>query len=202
MLTELSTGLAGTGGDLGKLVDQGKALLDDLNRLWPETDRLLTNGSTVLDIGLSKSDDIHQLAVNAKQFAAFLKSYDPELRSTLAAAPGQITILQSLIKDASASLPGFLGQAVQFSDLFRGYAPHLGALLAGYAPGLGVLGNAVRNGVLYIEGIPQRPTHCVYDNPRRDPKNPVRRPLVDTGHCPSSTPNLQRGAAHAPGPVK
>jgi virulence factor Mce-like protein len=202
LLTELSTGLAGTGQDLGRLVDQGQALLEDLNRLWPETDRLLRNGSTVLDIGPSKSADIRSLAVNAKKFAAFLKSYDPELRRTIANAPSQITTLKALIKDASTALPGFLGQAVLFSDLFRSYAPHLGALLANYAPGLGVLGNAVRNGTLYIEGIPQRPTKCVYDTPRRDPKDPVRRPLVDSGHCSGSTPNLQRGAEHAPGPVQ
>jgi virulence factor Mce-like protein len=202
LLTELSTGLAGTGEDLGKLVDQGQVLLEDLNKLWPETDRLLTNGSTVLDIGPSKAADIRSLAVSAKQFAAFLKSYDPELRKRIAAAPSQLAILKTLVNDAQASLPGFLHQAISFSDLFRGYAPHLGALLANYAPGLGVLGNAVRNGTLYIEGIPQRPTKCVYDNPRRDPKNPVRRPLVDSGHCAGSDPNLQRGAAHAPGPVQ
>ncbi|MET3960195.1 virulence factor Mce-like protein [Marmoricola sp. OAE513] len=202
LLTELSVGLAGTGKDLGKMVDQGQVLLEDLNQIWPETDRLLTNGSTVLDIGVQQSDDIRSLAVNAKDFAAFLRSYDPELRRTLKAAPGQIRTLRALITDAAAVLPGFLGQAVQFSDLFRAYAPHFGALLQNYAPGLGVLGKAVRDGVLYIEGIPQRPTKCVYDNPRRDPKNPEVRPLVTSGHCPSSTPNQQRGASHAPGPVR
>lgn len=202
VLTELSTGLAGTGEDLGKLVDQGQALLVDLDNLWPETDRLLTNGSQVLDIGTSKATEIRDLATSARQFAAFLKDYDPELRKTLAAAPEQITQLQALIKDASSVLPAFLDQAVPFSDLVRSYAPHLGAILQNYSTGLGVLGQAVRNGTLYIAGIAQRPTKCVYDNTRRDPKNPVQRPLVDTGHCPTSTPNLQRGAAHAPGPVK
>jgi virulence factor Mce-like protein len=202
VLTELSTGLAGTGGDLGKLVDQGHVLLADLDRLWPETDRLLTNGSTILDIGTTKADDIRRLATTSKQFAAFLKSYDPELRQQLKQAPAQITQLQALVKDAAASLPGFLGQAVTFSNFFRSYSPHLGALLANYAPGLGVLGRAIHDGTLWIQGIPQRPTQCYYGTPRRDPKNPVRRPLVDNGHCPSSTHNLQRGAEHAPGPVQ
>jgi virulence factor Mce-like protein len=202
LLTELSTGLAGTGGDLGKLVDQGQVLLADLDRLWPETDRLITNGSTVLDIGTSKADDIRRLAKSSKQFASFLKNYDPELRKTLKNAPAQIGQLQALVTDAGRILPGFLGQAVVFSDLFRSYAPHLGALLANYSPGLGVLGKAIKDGVLLIEGIPQRPTKCTYDNARRDPRNAVQRPLVDTGHCPGSTHNLQRGADHAPGPVQ
>ncbi|RNL64821.1 MCE family protein [Nocardioides marmoriginsengisoli] len=202
LLTELSTGLAGTGGDLGKLVDQGQVLLTDLDRLWPETERLLTNGSTVLDIGTSKAADIRQLAVSSKQFAAFLKNYDPELRRQLKQAPAQIDQLRALVQDASRILPAFLGQALTFSDLFRSYAPHLSAILTGYASGLGVLGKAVKDGQLLITGIPQRPTKCIYDTPRRDPMNPVRRPLVDTARCPDGTKNLQRGADHAPGPVR
>ncbi|MCW2784318.1 MAG: hypothetical protein JWP74_835 [Marmoricola sp.] len=202
LLTQLSTGLEGTGGELGKLVDQGSVLLSDLNQLWPETNRLITNGSTVLDIGPSKANEIRQLATSSKKFAAFLRSYDPQLRKTLIQAPGQITQLQALIKDAASSLPGFLGIAVNFTDLVRSYAPQLGGILAGYGPGLGVLGRAIRDGTLEIEGIPQRSTKCTYPNTRRDPKNPVRRPLVTTGHCSSSNANLQRGAAHAPGPAK
>jgi virulence factor Mce-like protein len=202
LLTELSTGLAGTGDDLGKLVDQGHALLVDLNMLWPQTDRLITNGGTVLAIGPSKADDIRQLATSSRLFAEFLRSYDPSLRTTLSRAPGQIVQLQALITDAAAIFPGFIGEAVTFSDLFRSYAPHLGALLASYAPGLGVLGRAVKNGVLQIEGIAQRSTECLYPTSRRDPKDPVRRPLVTTGHCTSGHPHLQRGAAHAPGPVQ
>lgn len=202
LLTELATGLAGTGEDLGKLVDQGQALLVDLDRLWPETERLLENGSEVLDIAPSRSTEIRDLATSAKAFASFLKNYDPELRKTLDLAPTQIEALQALVSDASASLPGFLDQAVPFSGLIRSYAPHLGAILDNYSSGLGVLGDAVRGGTLFISGIPQRPTKCVYDTPRRDPKNPEQRPLVDTGRCASSTPNHQRGAIHAPGPVE
>jgi virulence factor Mce-like protein len=201
LLTELSTGLAGTGQDLGRLVDQGQVLLAELNRLWPETDRLLTNGGTVLDIGTDEAANVRSLAGTSKEFAAFLRSYDPELRRTLDNAPAQVKQLRALLDQASAILPGFIGEAVVVSNLFRAYAPHLGAILAGYAPGLGVLGKAIRNGILQIEGIPQRPTQCDYGTPRRDPRNPIRRPLVTTGHCPGSAANLQRGAAHAPGPV-
>jgi len=202
LLTELSTGLAGTGEDIGKLVDQGQVLLKDLDRLWPETDRLLTNGGTVLDIGTEKADDIRQLAISSRKFAAFLKDYDPELRKTLVRAPGQITQLQALIRDASKNLPGFLGQAVEFSELFRSYAPHLATILDTYGPGLGVLGRAVKNGILMIEGIPQRSPLCDYGTPNREPKNAQRRPLVTTGKCSPTAEHMERGANHAPGPVR
>jgi phospholipid/cholesterol/gamma-HCH transport system substrate-binding protein len=201
LLSELATGLAGTGQDVGKLVDQGAALLAELDRLWPETDRLIDNSGPVLDIGPAKADDIRQLATSSREFAAFLKDYDPELRATLKHAPAQIEQLQALVADADGVLPGFLDTAVTFSDLFRPYAPHFGSILADYAPGLGVLGQAIRNGQLLIEGIPQRSTRCDYGTKRLDPKDPDRRPLVTTGHCPGTQEHLQRGAAHAPGPV-
>ena len=113
----------------------------------------------------------------------------------------QDATLQQLLSDAQETFPGFLGSAVRFSDLFRPYAPHLAGILSTYAPGLGVLGQAVRGGQLLIEGIPQDSTRCDYGTPRRAPRDPKRRPLVTRGHCPSSQVHLQRGAAHAPGPV-
>ena len=202
LLTQLATGLAGTGRDVGRLVDQGSALLAALDRLWPQTDRLIDNSSPVLDIAPAKADDLRRLATSSRQFAAFLKDYDPELRSTLEQAPGQVTQLQALVGDAGTILPGFLDAALPFTDLFRAYAPHFGAILGTYAPGLGVLGQAIQGGHLLIEGIPQRGAQCDYGTPRRDPKDPVRRPLVTTGHCAGSAPHLERGAAHAPGPVQ
>jgi virulence factor Mce-like protein len=201
LLSQLATGLAGTGQDVGKLVDQGALLLAELDRIWPETDRLIDNSGPVLDIGTNKADDIRQLARSSREFAAFLKDYDPELRATLHHAPGQITQLQGLVADAHAVLPGFLQVAVRFSDLFRPYSQQLGGILASYSSGLGVLGEAIRDGQLLIEGIPQRSTRCDYGTPRRSPKDPDRRPIVANGHCPGAQEHLQRGAAHAPGPV-
>lgn len=201
LLTELSTGLAGTGEQMGKLVDQGSELLAQLDELWPETDRLLTNGNTVLSIGTDKADDIRTLASSAREFAAFLKNYDPELRSTLASAPTHVAELQQLIEDMDGYVPRFLDAAVLVSNLFRSYAPHLGVILAEYSGGLSVIPRAIKNGKIQIEGIPQRPTVCKYDTARMDPTSPKRREMVTTGHCPDSAPNLQRGAAHAPGPV-
>jgi virulence factor Mce-like protein len=201
LLSQLATGLAGTGQEVGKLVDQGALLLAELDRIWPETNRLIDNSGPVLDIATTRADDIRQLARSSREFAAFLRDYDPELRATLHAAPGQITQLQGLVTDAQSVLPGFLQVAVRFSDLFRPYTQQLGGILAGYSSGLGVLGEAIRDGQLRIEGIPQRSTRCDYGTPRRDPKDPDRRPIVTTGHCPDSQEHLQRGAAHAPGPT-
>jgi phospholipid/cholesterol/gamma-HCH transport system substrate-binding protein len=201
LLTELSTGLAGTGEEIGKLVDQGSQLLAQLDELWPETDRLITNGNTVLSIGTEKADDIRTLARSAKEFAAFLKNYDPELRNTLRTGPQHVEELEQLLDDMDGYLPRFLSTAVLVSNLFRSYAPHLGVILSEYPGGLSVIPRAIKNGIVQIEGIPQRPTVCRYSTTMRPPTTPERRPMVTSGHCPGNAPNLQRGAAHAPGPV-
>lgn len=202
LLTELSTGLAGTGQDVGRLVDQGDLILADLERLWPETDRLLTNGGTVLDITTDKAAELRRLGTSARQFAAFLRNYDPELRRTLNEAPGQFATLEALVKEAARELPPFLKVANEFGDIFTAYDPHFRALLAEYAPGLGTLSRAVRNGFLQIHGIPQRRERCMYGTPERSPRETDRRPLVRSGSCPGSFPELERGAAHAPGPIR
>ena len=56
LLVALSTGLGGTGEDLGNLLDQGQAVSStDLDRAWPQTERLLRNSGPVLDIPVSSA---------------------------------------------------------------------------------------------------------------------------------------------------
>ena len=42
VLGELSTAMAGTGDDIGRILDQGTDLLATLDAVWPETDRVIT----------------------------------------------------------------------------------------------------------------------------------------------------------------
>ncbi len=202
VLGELSTGLKGTGDDLGQILDQGTAILQTLDEVWPETDRIISNSGDVLSIATDNADSLRQLATSAKQFARFLRNYDPELRDLLKRGPGQVDELLKLVKDADAVLPGFLSTGVSFTDVFRSYEPHLRALLQNYSPGLQSLLSKVQNGELRIEIIPDMDPRCDYGTTRLDPKRTERRPLQKDGRCAASFATLQRGAAHAPGPVR
>jgi virulence factor Mce-like protein len=201
LLVALSTGLGGTGDDLGNLLDQGTAVLTDLDRAWPQTERLLRNSGPVLDLPVSSASDLRSLARSSRQLAAFLRDYDPELRTTLRRTPDEITQLRALINDVASVLPGFLGTALPFTDEFVTHDPHLRALLQSYAPGLGSLTDVIRNGELRLALIPDLDARCRYDTARRDPRDPDRRQLQADGHCSASFGQLQRGAAHAPGPI-
>lgn len=202
VLDELSTGLQGTGADLGHILDQGTALLETLDEIWPETDRLITNSEPVLGIATDNADSLRTLARSAKQFARFLRDYDPELRDILKRGPGQLKELVKLVKDADEVLPGFLDTGVSFTDIFMSYEPHLRALLQNYEPGLRALLSNVRDGELRIALIADEDPRCDYHNSRQTPYVDERRALQKNGHCPASFTTLQRGAAHAPGPVR
>lgn len=202
LLTELSVGLSGTGTELGRTLQQGRLIVGDLNRLWPATERLLVNAGTVGDIGIDQAANIRSLARSSRQVASFLRAYDPQLRKTLERGPNQIRQLRALVRDATRELPGWFRDAIFFTDLFGAHEPHLRALFAAYSPGIGVLGKAIRNGQLMVDGIPQRDQRCRYRTARRSPRETHQRPLVTDQHCPGSFPRLQRGAAHAPGPVR
>ena len=197
LLTELSTALAGTGQDVGRMIDQGEILVNDLNRLWPETERLLVNGGTVLDITTDKAGQLQSLAANARVFSRFLKNYDPELRRTMNRLPDDFTTLEGLVNDAAKLLPGFLGQSVAFTDFVRPYEPHLRELLQQYAPGLASLGHNVRNGFLQINMIPERAAQCDYGTPERSARNPERREMILDRHC-NQNVQIPRGEVHAP----
>lgn len=202
VLHDLSTGLAGTGDDLGLILDQGNEILDTLNEVWPQTDRVITNSSRVLGIVNDNATSLRTLATRSKEFAAFLRDYTPEFSDVLKRTPGQLKDLQALVRDAQQVLPGFLSVGVSFSDMFMSYEPHLRTLLQEYSPGIRALLSVLHDGQLNVQLIPHRTPRCDYGTTRHDPWNPERYPFQTGGHCPASFPTVKRGAAHAPGPVR
>ena len=193
-LTALSTGLKGTGDDLGTLVDQSDAILADLQQYWPETQRLLRNGSTVLDIGTDNAANIQSMATSAKEFGEFLRQYDPELRKQIEAAPGQIQTLDGLLDEVEKVAPGFLETAELFTEIFASRDGQFRALLSNYVPGLGVLNKALEGGSIHFNAYFQEDRRCNYRSTRHDPLDPERHPMPLNLQCSIS---LARGAKAA-----
>src|SRR5204863_5637731 len=125
--------------DLGLVLDQGTDILATLDEVWPETNRIISNAGTVLRIVSSNEGNLRTLGKKAKEFAAFLRSYEPEWQRLLHRAPGQLEDLTALIDDAEEVLPGFLDAGVSFTDVAMAYEPHLRTLLQEYSDGLGTL---------------------------------------------------------------
>jgi phospholipid/cholesterol/gamma-HCH transport system substrate-binding protein len=202
VLHELSTALAGTGDDMGRILDQGTQLLRTLEAVWPETDRVITNAGSVLRIVSDNAGSFRRLGARAKQFAAFLRDYEPEWSRVMDRTPGQLKDLEALLADAEEVLPGFLATGVSFTDVVMSYEPHLRQLLREYKPGLDALLAVLRGGELRIDLIPARTARCDYGTTRHRPYDAERHPFQTDGACSVSFARLQRGAAHAPGPVR
>lgn len=201
VLKELSTGMAGTGDDLGLVIDQGGELLKVLEEIWPETDRLITNSETVLDVITDNATTLRELGTSAKQFAAFLKDYTPEFREVLKRTPGYLEDLEGVIKDTDEYLPAFLQTSASFSSMFRPWNPHLRTLLQEYPRGIAALNSVIHGGALNLALRTTRTARCDYGNTRH-PSTQTGTSFQTGGHCGASFGRLQRGAAHAPGPVR
>ena len=200
MLGELATGLNGTGLEIGQIVDQGQQILQTLQTVWPQTSDLIDNAGPALDIPVSQAGELKQLASSSKQFAAFLKSYNPTLIKQLQKAPQQLRTTEGLVKEWGAILPGFFDSVEPFLQLLNSYNPHLRATLADYAIGINALADVLHGGKLNLALIADKDARCSYGTAPTNPRS-TGRPLQSGGHCPASFPQLQRGAAHAPGPV-
>lgn len=194
VLVALSTGLNGTGDDLGRTVDQGDVILAELQKYWPETQSLLTNGQTVLDIGTDNAARIRSMSRSAREFGEFLRQYDPELRKQIQAGPGQIKTLDELLGEVEKVAPGFLATAGTFTEIFARRDGSFRALLQRYPTGLGVLATAIHDGRLNIELYLQKDARCDYGTPERDPISTTRHPMPLDLQC---SLGLPRGAQAA-----
>lgn len=201
ILDESSKALVGTSGDLGRLADQGTALVGDLNKYWPNFNHVLTNGNTLLQIGSQYGGQIIQAANDFKSFASWLKTYTPTLVAALNNAPSEIAQLRAVLDDAQQTVPTFLALGSQVTSLLASYDPHLQALLANFAPGLNTLSAAVNGGYLHMSLVTQTDHLCAYGTTKHSPLT-APTTFQPQGRCAGSFRWLQRGAAHAPGPVR
>ena len=200
LLDELSTGLKGTGQDIGRLLDQSGLLLDELDKAFPQTDRLLRQSGPALRTITDNRDQLLRLGTSARQLGAFLKNYDPEFRRLLERAPGQLQQLDEFVADADKVLPDFLRVSISLGDIVEARDPAFRELLAQYAPGLRTLTQVVRDKKLFIELILSNDERCRYSTTRRAPRDTAPRELATGGSCSASLAHLQRGAAHVPRP--
>nr|WP_275585503.1 MlaD family protein [Blastococcus saxobsidens] len=115
VVEELGRAFAGSGDDLGRLIDNGDLLLARAQESLPQTLRLITDSQTVLDTQRDSRSAIRQWAADLRLFTDTLVELDPELRGLLVNAPDAGESLQRLVEDAG---PG-LGSLVRNLDILN-----------------------------------------------------------------------------------
>ena len=185
--------------DLANLLTESRKTLDTIDATWPETLRTLQNGKVVLQTGVDKKTEFADFAKSSRSLAAWLRGYDPKLRSTLEATPAQIEQLRLLVSDFALRLPPFLGNMLSLTDIAVAREPHLRELLKTFPTGAERLGDTLRDGRFHVNMLPLPGTVCAYGNgDAAPPKSTARQPLYTGGHCADTFPAQQRGAAHTP----
>ena len=201
VLRELSAGLAGTADDVQLMLRDGGALLRELDRYWPATERLLHNGRALLRVGAAGSADLMRIATSGRAFAAWLRASAPVLFHLLDKAPGQVEELRRLVRDVAETMPQLLDTSVTLTDVLAAHDPHIRELLVRFPGGFNALSRAIRNGSGHLDVIFQPVRTCTYDVQQRSPRDTSFRALQTNGHCSRSLTISQRGAQWAPPPV-
>ena len=201
VMDELNTAFADPD-DLGRVITSGSELLETFDAAWPETLRTLKNSRTVLRTGADTADDFRRFATSARSLTAWLKDYDPTLRSTLEAAPGQLNELQRFADDMVEALPPLLRDFAGLTGIFARRDPHLREMLIQFPLGLDGLVGAFEGGRMQTNMLVSDGKVCSYGVEDSNPQLTDRQPLEPDRSCPASFEGQQRGTAHAPGPTR
>ncbi|MEH3033445.1 MAG: MlaD family protein [Aeromicrobium erythreum] len=187
--------------DLARVLDASTRILQTLDDLWPETERILDNGRTVLQTGVAVEDDLREFSTSAKSLAAWLRDYDPTLRDQLSTLPAGTEQVRRLVSLFALKLPAVLDEVLVFTDVVVPRREALSELLRVFPMGFDRFSDAVKNGRLRTNMLVSNGEVCSYGAGRPLPSDTKRPSVPDDRSCPSSFPGQQRGSINAPRPL-
>ncbi|KQY59698.1 hypothetical protein ASD11_09145 [Aeromicrobium sp. Root495] len=186
--------------DLATVITSASSIVESLDRMWPQTERLLTNGRTVLRTGVEVGDDLRTFTTSAKSLTAWLKDYDPRLEQHVDALPSQVDELRSFTALVARDLPPVLAQMIRFTDIVTPRDAAFREFLRVFPLGFNRFSEAVKDGRLQTSMLISNGDVCSYGAGSPLPTDPERSPLVDGRGCPASFDGQQRGSVNAPLP--
>jgi ABC-type transporter Mla subunit MlaD len=146
--------------------------------------------------------DFNSITDDAETFTSWLRKIDPVLVDILEDSPGQIEELRRLVRDVDDILGTYLDPYITLADFNAAREPHLRALLHNYPRGFRALGAAIHGGAVHLDAFFEHFEYCGYGQTEHPPRDTMRYPFQDDGHCSRSWPESQRGAQWAPGPLR
>lgn len=95
----------GTGPELARLVESARLLVDEANTNYPQVAELIDQLGPFLEANVRAGGDIKSLADGLARFTSELRRADPQLRDTLATAPGAIDEANTAFTGIRPSFP-------------------------------------------------------------------------------------------------
>ncbi len=207
VVDELGTGFAGTGDDLGRLIDDGDALTRSAIQALPDTIALLKSGKVVLDTQRDTSSQITTFSSNLARISQTLAASDPDLRVVLDRGTVASRELEALVRDNRDPLGTLVANLVTIGQVTSARVDGIDQMLITYP-------EVVAGGYTVVPGdgtahfglqLAQSPTPCTQGyggTTRTDPNKTSGLPPVNTGaRCtlPRGSASTVRGAQNAPG---
>ena len=206
---ELGTAFAGTGPDLGRIIDTGTSFIHEANRNFDVTTALIRDGNTVLHGQIASADAIRSFARDLKLFSGTLAGHDRDLRRVIDNGSVTATELRRFLDDNKIHLASLINNLVTTGDIVVKHLPGLRQVLVLYPyvveGGFTVVSKSPETGLydahfgLVVTTDPEV-CHAGYESTdTRPPQDGSNRPMNVKAHCaePASQSDA-RGAQHAP----
>jgi phospholipid/cholesterol/gamma-HCH transport system substrate-binding protein len=116
LLHETFVAANGSGPELARLIESARLLVDEANANYPQVSQLIDQAGPFLQAQIRAGADIKSLSDGLARFTSEVRQADPQLRSTLATAPGAIDEASTAF---SGIRPSFPALAASLSNLGR-----------------------------------------------------------------------------------
>ena len=206
VVDELGTGFAGTGDDLGRLIDDADLLTRAALDALPDTVALLESGRTVLDTQRDTSSQITAFSADLARVSETLRDSDPDLRVVLDRGVVASRELEALVTDNREALGTLVANLVTVGQVTSARVDGIDQLLITYP-------EVVAGGYTVVPGdgtahfgvqLTQEPAACTRGyggTTRTDPNRTSGLPPLNTdARCtlPRGSSSGVRGAQNAP----
>src|ERR1700761_2468966 len=105
LLHETFQAANGSGPELARLIESARLLVDEANANYPQVSQLIDQAGPFLQSQIRAGADIKSLSDGLARFTSEVRQADPQLRSTLATAPGAIDEASTAFSGIRPSFP-------------------------------------------------------------------------------------------------
>jgi phospholipid/cholesterol/gamma-HCH transport system substrate-binding protein len=209
VVEELGKAFAGTGTDLGRLIDSSDSFITAANDNFDVTTALLQDGNTVMSTQLDKASAIKSFARDLSLFSDTMVSSDKDLRRVIENGSATANELRSFLEDNKVDLGELINNLVTTGEVTGRHVNGTEMILVVYpyvvAGGYTVVGKDPQTGLydahfgLILTQEPPVCHHGYEGSDRRGPHDTGNRPMYTAARCaePQDVSNA-RGAQWAP----
>lgn len=207
-INELGKAFQGTGDDLQTIIDSGSSFIEEADRNFDVTTRLIQDGNTVLNGQLASEGSLRTFASQLALFSETLADSDKDLRTVIDDGSFAAVQLRSFIEDNRVELGSLLNNLVTTGQIVVKHLPGVQQVLVIYPyiveGGFSVVSKSPDTGlydahfgmILTTEAV----CHQGYEGTdRQSPQDQEDRPMNVDARCtePAAMSNA-RGAQHLP----